>query len=171
MYKLVEPSVDLEEAYLDYIGEWEASGEKIVPYSSRRIVGEDFDDALKRWLGERSPEVYSRGFVPAALYFLVDEAGRILAAAHIRHELNDSLYICGGHIGYGVRPSERKKGIASAILAMALPIIKNIGIDRVLVTCDKSNLASGKTIIKNGGVLENEVFDGREYIQRYWIEG
>ena len=171
LYSLVEPSVDLEEAYLDYISEWESSGEKIVPYSSRRVIGEDFNGALRRWQGERSPEVYSRGFVPSTLYFLVDEAGRILAAAHIRHELNDSLYISGGHIGYGVRPAERKKGIASTILAMALPITKSKGIDRVLVTCDKSNLASAKTILKNGGVLENEVFDGIEYIQRYWIEG
>ena len=77
-----------------------------------------------------------RVYINLTLYFLVDKKNRILGAAHIRHELNDSLNMVGGHIGYGVRPTERKKGVATTILALALPIIKGKGIDSALVTCD-----------------------------------
>lgn len=166
---LIEPSLDLEESYIDYISEWEAMGERIVPYSSRRDNGEDYRAQLERWRGEQSRDMYNRGFVPATLYFFVDKNRRILGSAHIRHELNESLLRSGGHIGYGVRPSERGRGIATAILSQALDIAELKGITKVLLTCDKSNLASAKTIIKNGGILENELFDGATYIQRYWI--
>ena len=93
---------------------------------------------------------------------------KILGAIHIRHALNEYLFNYGGHIGYGVRPSERKKGYAAEMLKRALPIAKACGLDRVLISCNKSNTA--KTIIHNGGILENEVMDRDELIQRYWIQ-
>jgi predicted acetyltransferase len=107
--------------------------------------------------------------VPAHTYFLVCNNKRIFGAINIRHCLNEYLFQFGGHIGYGIRPSERGKGYASLMLGMALPIAKKLGIDEVLVTCDKNNTASAKTIIKNGGILENEVMEEEEIVQRYWI--
>ena len=92
-------------------------------------------------------------FVPAHAYFLATENKRILGAINIRHSLNDYLFNFGGHIGYGIRPSERGQGYASLMLSLSLPIAKELGLSRVLITCDKSNLASAKTIIKNGGIL------------------
>lgn len=168
MLKLVKPSLEIEQSYIDYILEWENSAEKIVPYASRRD-GLDFMKLLDRWEVETTEDAFKKGFVPATLYFLVDESMRILGAIHIRHILNDYLLSKGGHIGYGVRPSVRKKGYATRMLSLALPIAKSIGINKVLITCSKSNHASAKTIINNGGVLENEVQEGEEVTQRYWI--
>ena len=89
---------------------------------------------------------------------------------NIRHRLNESLLLDGGHIGDGVRPSERGKGIATEMIRLALDECRKLGINRVLMVCDKDNPASARTIIKNGGVLENEVEAGGNVVQRYWIE-
>lgn len=82
----------------------------------------------------------------------------------IRHRLNDYLLNFGGHIGYSVRKSERQKGYTTEMLALALIECMKLNIKRVLITCDKDNIASAKTIINNGGILE-----GSGITQRYWI--
>jgi predicted acetyltransferase len=169
IFQLMEPSFELESQYNDYISEWENSGEKIVPFAAIRD-GKAYKDLLQYWAEEKTDKNYERGFVPATIYFLLDEHKKIYGAVHIRHELNDFLLKAGGHIGYGVRPSERRKGYASLMLSLALPKAKELGIKRALVTCDKVNLGSARTIIKNGGVLENEVLDDGEIVQRFWIE-
>ena len=76
-----------------------------------------------------------------------------------------------GHIGYGVRPEDRKKGYATIMLKLALEFCKKTGLEKVLITCDKSNLASAKTIMKCSGVFESEEEqnDG-SFLQRYWIK-
>ena len=79
----------------------------------------------------------------------------------------------GGHIGYSVRPSERGKGYATRMLEMALAEARRLGLKRVLITCDRKNVASARVIRKNGGRLENEVVSrlrDREFTQRYWLE-
>lgn len=168
-FRLVKPYPEMEQAYTDYINEWEKLGEKIVPYASR-CEGQNYSELLIRWKSEASSKAYKKGLVPATLYFLIDESGKIYGSIHFRHELNDNLIKRGGHIGYGVRPSERKRGIATKMLSLALPIAKELGINEVLVTCDKDNKASAKTILKNNGILENEIFEGNNIIQRYWIQ-
>ena len=105
------------------------------------------------------------------MFFLYDEErDRFLGAVNIRHYLNDELLQSGGHIGDGIRPSERRKGYGTKMVGLALLECKKLGIKKVLMTCDKDNIASAGTIIKNGGVLENEFLneDG-EIEQRYWI--
>lgn len=87
----------------------------------------------------------------------------------IRHRLNEYLLQFGGNIGYSVRPSQRRKGYATEMLALALEECRKWGLNRALVTCDKTNIGSAKTIQKNGGVLENEVLEGDRITQRYWI--
>ena len=165
---LARPSLELEQAYLDYISEWENSNEKIVPYAARR-EGMSFSDLLSRWEYESTENVRGKGFVPASLFFYIDDDRRIVGALHIRHELNEYLLHSGGHIGYGIRPKERLKGHAAKMLEMSLPLAKQLGLEKVLVCCDKVNTGSAKTIIKNGGVLENEVITQKEVVQRYWI--
>lgn len=105
-------------------------------------------------------------------FFLLDEERNILlGAVNIRHYLNDYLLMYGGHIGDGIRPSERKKGYGKEIVRLALLECKKLGIDRVLMVCDKSNIGSRKTIISNGGILENEYVDEKGIThQRYWID-
>jgi predicted acetyltransferase len=77
----------------------------------------------------------------------------------------------GGHVGYAIRPSERLKGYGTRLLALTLDKAREMGLGRVLVTCDTDNFASVRVIEKNGGVLENQVISNRsgKMISRYWI--
>lgn len=112
------------------------------------------------------------GWVPDSQYLAVrKEDGRIVGMVDIRHELNEACLNLFGGIGYSVRFSERRKGYATAMLALAKEICRDLGMKKLLVSCHKENIASAKTIQHNGGVLENEVVDHRngEVLQRYWI--
>lgn len=88
----------------------------------------------------------------------------------MRHYLTEEMLINAGHIGDGIRPSERRKGYATAMIGLALKEAKELGIDRVLMCCDKENIGSAKSIMKNGGILENEVLVNGVVEQRYWIQ-
>lgn len=111
------------------------------------------------------------GAVRNDLYWIVDE-GEVVGFLSFRHALNDYLREVGGHIGYAVRESRRRRGYASAALALALVRAREIGLDQVLVTCDDDNAASARTIEGAGGVL-HDVRDqsekGHPMLRRYWI--
>jgi predicted acetyltransferase len=96
---------------------------------------------------------------------------RIVGMIQIRHYFNDFLEKYAGHIGYSVRPSERRKGYATHMLKNCLPYCKSIGLGKVMVSCHDTNEASRKTILANGGVYESTVFEPEESInmERYWI--
>lgn len=154
------------------IDEWkadqEANGTDHSPYAIFRNDYHDFDS----YLAGLEPNPVPEGHVPNSVYFLLDdERDRLLGAVDIRHHLNDELLECGGHIGDGIRPSERRKGYATKMIGLALDKCRDLGIDRVLMTCNKANVGSAKSIINNGGVLENELSlpDGT-IEQRYWID-
>ena len=86
--------------------------------------------------------------------------------------LTDALKREGGHIGYGIRPKERGKGYGTILLSKTLEKAKDLGLERVLLTCDKSNIASARVIIKNEGKFDSEEFleEKGAYFQRYWID-
>lgn len=96
--------------------------------------------------------------VATQLVCVRENDGRIVGMIDIRHRLNDHLRLYGGHIGYSVRPDERRKGYAKRMLALALPEAKKRGIDRVLVTCDDDNEGSRRTIEANGGRFERNTY-------------
>lgn len=103
-------------------------------------------------------------------FLVADVEGEIVGRVSIRHELNDYLRNFGGHIGFVVRPHFRNKGFATKILTIALDISRNLGLSRVLLTCDDKNVASLTVIEKCGGVLENKVEkEVGVLIRRYWI--
>lgn len=106
------------------------------------------------------------------LMYVREDDGRIIGMIQIRLELIGYLERFGGHIGYSVRPSERKKGHAKQMLSQALPICREKGLKRLLITCLEDNIASEKTITANGGVYESTVFDGENGVRlkRFWIE-
>lgn len=167
---LVVPSKEHEKAYLDMMSEWEEVGESIYPGSIRR-KGMDYHEWLAYTESFTSKETCPPEYVTSDTYFLIKDDSRILGAINIRHYLNKNLLSTGGHIGYGIRPTERRKGYAKLMLKMALEKIEEIGIDEVLITCNKDNVASAKTIMANGGILENEVVeDNGNIVQRYWIQ-
>lgn len=165
--KLVKAGAEYKKQIFDMLDEWNAVGEKIIPYAIRRMDYHDFE----YYCDNLEVTDTSSGLVPDSTYFCLDTDRNIMVGAvNIRHFLNESLLLNGGHIGDGVVPSERGKGIATAMIALALNECKKLGIDRVLMVCDKNNVASAKSIIRNGGVLENEVVVNGITEQRYWIE-
>ena len=131
--KLVKYNKIAELQYIDYIEEWEKTGEKITPHSSAR-KGRTFDEMQGYWEYEGTDAIREKGYVPATLYFMVDESGRVYGAAHNRHELNEELLQYGGHIGYGVRPSERRNGYSTLMLKTMLDMLREKGYDRIMIT-------------------------------------
>ena len=147
--------------------------------------GDEFDGcagleecaSFEEWIRfeERLRAKYKDGYVPSEVFPAVRETDdRLVGIVDYRHPLAGFLMSFGGNIGYSVRPSERRKGYASEMLRLMLDICRSYGEMRVLLICDSDNTASRKTILKNGGVLENEIEGTVELskygrIQRYWI--
>ncbi len=170
--KLIKLTKQYQKQLTEMIDEWKLDQElnhtDRSPYAIFKNDHHDFDYYLEH-LELKTP---TEDRVPDSVFFLLDEErGRLIGAADIRHYLNDALLKEGGHIGDGIRPSERNKGYGTELVRLALIECKKLGIGRVLMTCDKSNIASAKTIIKNGGVLENEFVNSEGNVeQRYWIQ-
>lgn len=164
--ELRKPDESMRNEFILFNEEWETQGEKLVPYAARRRALTY--DAWKNE-AEKLEEEAPKGMVTAQVWFLMRE-DIILGAISLRDSLNDYLRGVGGHIGYGVRPSERRKGYADLMLKEVLVIAKERGMKRVLITCNQGNIGSEKVIISNGGILENVIEDGDEMVARYWIE-
>lgn len=165
--KLVKASPQYREQITQMLEEWYATGEKIVPYAIRRLDYRDFDYYCENLELKECKD----GLMPDSTFFCLDEdRDMMVGAVNIRHGLNERLLLNGGHIGDGVRPSQRRKGIATKMIALALEECKKLGIDRVLMVCDKENIGSAKSIQRNGGILENEITVEGVIEQRYWID-
>lgn len=171
MLKLVKLSKDYRRQLDEMMTEWVATGEKIVPWAIAKNDFRDFENYLLR-IEIGAEEAAARGLVPDTTLFALDtERDIFVGAVNIRHFLNEKLLFNGGHIGDGVRPSERRKGFATKMIGLALDECRKLGITRVLMCCDKDNIGSAHSIIRNGGKLENEVVEKDGTIcQRYWIE-
>lgn len=133
---------------------------------------DDFDAWLANVRRYSSPETTPAGKVSSTQYLALDENEHLVGMVNLRHCLNDYLLEFGGHIGYSVRPADRKNGYAIQMLKLALDEAKALGIDRVRIACDRYNIASAKTIQANGGVLDGERYDPQDstLTQRYWIK-
>ena len=165
--RLVKLSEQYQEQLIEMMDEWCATGEKIVPYAIRKNDYHDFQYYLDNL--QITEEV--DGKVPDTTLFCLDVDRNIfVGAVNIRHYLTEEMLVNAGHIGDGIRPSERRKGYATVMIGLALKEAKKLGIHRVLMCCDKENIASAKSIINNGGILENEVVVNGVTEQRYWIE-
>ncbi len=158
------PNISHNQSYLDMIREWRAAE---VPTSPGRLfVGASFEEFLaivKKDITENSDGVNSH------LFFLVEDK-RIFWAIQIRHSIDHPRLIeVGGHIGYGIRPSERGKWYATEMLRQWLIEAEKIGLEKVLITCHDDNMASAKVIENNGGVFERLAERDAEQYRRYWI--
>ncbi|MBQ8632421.1 MAG: GNAT family N-acetyltransferase [Lachnospiraceae bacterium] len=159
--RLVKPTIEHKTQYEEMMDEWENFGGRINPGAMRRYskkLGRKV--SYEHWLGwmeEDRKETQS-------LYFLM-QGERILGAISLRYR---SVGI-DGHIGFGIRPSERKKGYATRMLELALPLMREYGQNPIIISCAKDNVGSAKTILKNGGTLIEEVNDEGELTQVYQI--
>ena len=167
MLTLVRLSEEYRPQLCDMMEEWTATGEKIIPWSIRKNDWRDFD----RYLGELDVTEPRDGLFPDVTYFALDtERNRFVGAVNIRLRLSERLLLDGGHIGDGIRPSERGKGFGTEMVRLALDECARRGIDRVLMVCDRDNIPSARTIEKNGGICENEVMTEDGPVLRYWID-
>ncbi len=166
--EFVKISKEIKDAFLRFNAEFEAAGEKVIPYSGG-LHGKTFEEFLiithKYEIGDLPDPTH----VSSTTFFFMD-AEKIVGAISIRHSLTDYLLKYGGHIGYGVVPSERGKGLATKMLEFGKDFLKTMGVEKALLTCDKDNPASRKVIEKCGGIFENEIESDKRITQRFWIE-
>ncbi|HYH01832.1 MAG TPA: GNAT family N-acetyltransferase [Bacillota bacterium] len=167
--RLIVPVVQLRSQYLEMYHDWGTTGERVVPMSLQRDPT-DFGAMVNNLWNASQGIGLPAAFVPCSTYWMVNEADKILGVVDIRHRLTPTLRQWGGHIGYGIRPGERRKGYATQLLQLALDRAQTLGIEKVLITCDKENIGSAKVIMKNGGKLEDEAMVDGVIIQRYWID-
>ncbi|ABR48399.1 GCN5-related N-acetyltransferase [Alkaliphilus metalliredigens QYMF] len=167
--KLVLPTPEYKNKIMDYKSEFIENGDSMDGTAGLRNT-ETFEEWYGAFCDNLKEETVRDGLVPATTYMAISiDGGRLIGMIDIRHRLNDSLLNLGGHIGYSVRKPERQQGYATEMLELALIECVKLNIKKVLITCDKDNVASAKTIIKNGAELENEISEGNRITQRYWI--
>lgn len=168
---LVEPTGDLEVEAMAYRAEYLAHGETHINGSLGFMRYHRYSDWLDQLLLARNKETSPIG-VPASTYFSVRESDRrIVGTIQLRHALDADLRQRGGHIGYGIRPSERGKGYGTRQLALVLEKARELGLHRVMISCDRANIASARVAVNNGARLEWEGYDEEDgWIRIYWIE-
>lgn len=135
-------------------------------------------ETLEEWLSHlekaSSYDTVAPGRSPSSTFLCIRESDQAMVGiCNIRHDINqDFLLNIAGHIGYSIKPSERRKGYATKQLRLALEEVKKLGIDRVLITAADWNIGSQKTILANGGVYEDTRIDKSDgdHILRYWID-
>ena len=172
MPSLVDPDPALKDSFLAAMAEFAGEGRR----GDGSGIGGDLEQWTGRWESDEGFAAYvaqkldervhvaDRDWVLCTNLWWADKAGYV-GRMSIRHTLNDWLAEVGGHIGYDVRRSRRREGHATAMLAAALPVARDLGIEKALLTCDEDNTASRLVIERNGGVLD----DVRQGKLRYWV--
>ncbi|MBQ7113924.1 MAG: GNAT family N-acetyltransferase [Clostridia bacterium] len=169
---LIRPCSEYAEEIAQYRQEFLAAGSSMDGTGPLRKT-EDPHAYIKACEKSEKGENLPSSYVPATQFLFIRRAdNRLVGMLQVRHYLNEHLLRFGGHIGYSVRPSERRRGYAKAMLQAALPFCREMGIKKVLITCDENNPASEKTILANGGKYESTAYEPDEKInlKRFWIE-
>ena len=169
--KLILPTAEYREQIAAYRQEFLDAGDSMDGTGPLRRMADPME-----WLAIterfRYADTVPNGWVQATQFLCVRESdNRVVGMIQVRHRFNAFLKEYGGHIGYSVRPSERRKGYASWMLKAVKPFCREIGLDAILVTCLAGNEISRRVILKNGGVYDATVHEPMEncMIERYWI--
>jgi len=163
---LIELDAGSRDKFLEMAQDFKRAGE-----SRFQDEAADFDAYLEQLEMYRTGDDLPDGDVASTTFFLLD-GEKLVGRSSLRHELSESLAVFGGHLGYTVRPSERRKGYGSLILRLTVEKARARGLTKVFVTCDTDNTASAKIIEKNGGKLAGQIFyevTGK-LVSQYWIE-
>lgn len=162
---LDHPHIRYRDSFLEATLETILYGER--PRWNYEKLEQHFDEFVENCLAHETDPV--PGAVPQTDYWLIAD-GDYAGTVRLRHFLNDGLERFGGHIGYEIRPSRRRRGYGKLICHLALEEARKRGITKVLITCDDDNIGSQKIIEHNGGVLQDKVDNGRHALtRRYWI--
>ena len=168
------PSLERKEEAIEYINEHVEVNS--TPNGSGGLNRVNHSVTYEEWLEdvlkyEEKNYANSKGLVPATTYFTIRESdNKIIGMVNFRHYLNEELLRFGGHIGYGIRPTERKKGYAKIQLYMALKEASKMNIDSVMVSCVDTNIGSEKTIVALNGIFERtEEVEKYGNVKVYWI--
>lgn len=167
---IVEPSLDLESAFLNFYQDFAEKDIENAEYYSDGVV--DFPNYVQRLVDESNGVNLPDGYVPCNHLWLVNDQKMIMGVIRIRHNIDNAfLALEAGHIGYDIAPSFRGLGYGKNMLKLALPIAKQLGISKALITANEDNQASRRVIEANGGQFEKIVM-GKVYpnsIARYWV--
>lgn len=167
--RLILPTLECKDMIMNYKREFLENNDSMDGTAGLQNT-ETFEEWYSAFCDNLKEETVRDGLVPATTYMAIsNEDNRLIGMIDIRHRLNDYLLNFGGHIGYSIRKSERQKGYATEMLSLALIECSKLNMKKILITCNKNNIASAKTIIRNGGILENEISKGNQITQRYWI--
>jgi predicted acetyltransferase len=163
---LSRPSRRYQTSYLVAAHEFAAEG--LLPKWNFEILEQRFDEYVEVLLQRESDPM--PGYVPQRdLWLIVEET--YVGTIGIRHHLTPALERIGGHIGYRIRPSRRRRGYGTLQCRLALSEARTMGLTRVLITCDDTNSGSAKIIEACGGVLQDKIDAGQPVLtRRYWVE-
>ena len=169
MLFLAEPSVTYRDTFIQSVHEFQTEG-RLLNYDLNDLTN-DFSAFVQELHDAKDRSKLKPGRVPASDFWLIDK-NEFIGRLSIRHVLNEFLLKMGGHIGYEIRPSRRKQGYGTEILGLGLEKAKELGLRRVLVTCDEDNIGSKKIIEHNGGQFENAIEMEGDTVKklRYWID-
>jgi predicted acetyltransferase len=163
--ELVAPSIEYESSYKDYINE--LGDEERYPFPLD-FDHNDFDKLLAKLSDFATGKNLPDGYVQSSTFWLVS-GKEILGVSNIRHLLNEAIEYCGGHIGLGVRPSRRRKGVGHLLMELSIKRLHSMGVNPIHIHCYKNNLASSNTIKACGGVLKSEINDKGVIVQRFLV--
>ncbi len=169
---LIRPSVEYASQIAEYRQEFLDAGDSMDGTGALRRT-EDPYEFIRTSIEREDPKNVPADRVPATQFLFIRKSDdRLLGMLQVRHCFNDYLEKYAGHIGYSVRPSERRRGYAKKMLKTALPFCREIGLDKVLITCIDGNVGSEKTILFNGGIYELTVHEPNENVdlKRFWIK-
>jgi predicted acetyltransferase len=169
MLFLTEPSVAYQDSFIHSVREFQDEGRQL--HFNLNSLNSDFGAFVQKLHDMKDRAKLKPGIVPGSDFWLIDD-NEFIGRFSLRYELNENLLRVGGHIGYEIRPSKRRQGYGTEILRLGLEKARELGLHRVLVTCDENNIGSKKIIEHNGGKLENAIEIEGDPVKklRFWID-
>jgi predicted acetyltransferase len=166
---LVEPTLEWLDETRRYIAAFRAEGATHIPGLLPDSLLDDPAELIRKMRDFSRGESLPQGWVPSSTWFAI-KGRALIGNINLRHRLVPVLEIIGGHVGYSVHPQHRRKGYATRMLTLLLPKARELSLERLLLTCDDTNIASARVIEKNGGKLSDKLpRDTGGLTRRYWI--
>lgn len=170
-FYLESPSIKRKDEAINYVKEFYENNSNLNGDSGLDKYLDDYEGWLEFLNKLSNPSTVPSGYCPGYEYFLIRKNdSKLVGLINLRYNLNKNLLLHGGHIGYSIKVSERRKGYNKINLYLCLIKARELGLDKVLLTAYDDNIGSVKTILDAGGILENKINDNGKLLGRYWID-